>query len=735
MELKDWIKGHQGTIKILILFILLTALMTYPLILHLTDHLPDNLGDPLLNTWILAWDVHQIFTDPINLFNANIFHPHQRTLAYSEHLIGSSLLAMPIILFTKNVILAYNFVFLFSFFVSALGMFLLVRHLTGYSWPAFISALIFAFCPYRFAHLAHLQLLTIQWLPFAFLYLHKFVNQFKYRHLILAITFYVLQCLSCGYYALFTTVFIACFLLLNIKKDFFAWQNIKSFILLSLITVSLLFPLFYPYMKLKKDWGFKRSLEEIIPFSADVQSYLRVSTENKLYGAILADPGNSIEKTLFPGLVCLCLAVLGIIGFMCRGRQLNPKLTEHLPLSSVQGKITFLRNPMVYYLLTAFLAFLFSLGPLIHIHTTYKDLIMGPYALLYNLIPGFDGLRVPARFGIFTMFALSTLAGYGASILLRIKGNTKKKLLLCLIPGLILLEYYSGPIHLVSVNNAEGIPPVYGWLAKQKEDFAIIELPITDLWHETPYMYYSTYHWKKLVNGYSGYYPPLYYYLKDRMVLFPGSEFLRDLQSLGVRYIIWHSQPYPPDWIKWIKGQIGEMDSSLALVEQFGSDYIYELAPVLYPTPSVPSISLVNIGWEVEGSIFDHDAFYAIDDVLKTRWSAQVPQRPGTWFLVDLGKKHPVSGLRIHLERYVTDYPRGYKLEVSTDKQVWKLVKEEKAALPPLLSFALHHKNPIFEIYFPAQEARYLKITQTGSDPVHFWSIPELEILTPLHPW
>ena len=160
--------------------------------------------------------------------------------------------------------------------------------------------------------------------------------------------------------------------------------------------------------------------------------------------------------------------------------------------------------------------------------------------------------------------------------------------------------------------------------------------------------------------------------------------------------------------------------------------YIYELAPIPYPTPLVLSTALDNLGWKAGGSSFANDAFYAIDNVLKTRWSTQVPQRPGGWFLVDLGKKHQINGLRIHLGRYVGDYPRGYKLEVSVDKHTWRLIKEEKAALPSLLSFALNNKDPLFELYFPAQEARYLKITQTGSDPVHFWSIPEIEILTPI---
>ena len=69
-------------------FTALTLLKTYPLIRHFGTQLPGGLGDPLLISWILAWDVHALTTDPFNLFNTNIFYPVQNTLALSEHMIA-----------------------------------------------------------------------------------------------------------------------------------------------------------------------------------------------------------------------------------------------------------------------------------------------------------------------------------------------------------------------------------------------------------------------------------------------------------------------------------------------------------------------------------------------------------------------------------------------------------------------------------------------------------------------
>ena len=55
---------------------------------------------------------------------------------------------------------------LLAFVLSATGMYYLVRHLTGDRRAAAISAIGFAFCPFVFAHTAHIQLLMTAGLPF-----------------------------------------------------------------------------------------------------------------------------------------------------------------------------------------------------------------------------------------------------------------------------------------------------------------------------------------------------------------------------------------------------------------------------------------------------------------------------------------------------------------------------------------------------------------------------------------
>jgi hypothetical protein len=82
----------------------LALLKTYPLIWHFATHLPGGLSDPLFVSWILAWDVHALATDPLNLFNANIFYPAQNTLALSENMITVVPIFAPTYLLTGNLI-------------------------------------------------------------------------------------------------------------------------------------------------------------------------------------------------------------------------------------------------------------------------------------------------------------------------------------------------------------------------------------------------------------------------------------------------------------------------------------------------------------------------------------------------------------------------------------------------------------------------------------------------------
>src|SRR5215471_9358622 len=192
----------------LALFVVLTCAMTFPQALHLRDTVHDD-GDPLLNAWALSWVAHQLPRAPAHLFDANIFYPERRTLAYSETLLLPAVLTAPLAWLGAGPILVYNLVFLSGFAISGVGMALLVRSLTGNGRAGIVSGIIFAFLPYRIDHYAHMQLQQTQCLPFAMWAFHRLLQSGRMRDGALFGAFTAGQMLSCMYYGLLLIPYLA----------------------------------------------------------------------------------------------------------------------------------------------------------------------------------------------------------------------------------------------------------------------------------------------------------------------------------------------------------------------------------------------------------------------------------------------------------------------------------------------------------------------------------------------
>ena len=146
---------------------LLTAVLTYPVAFQIGRVGRVDKGDGQLSIWNVAWVARTLVVDPLHVFDANIFYPHRGTLAYSENNLGAGALAVPAYWLTRNPYAAHNFVMLLAFVLSATGMYYLVRYLTDDRRAAVVPAIAFAFCPYVFAHTAHIQLLMTAGLPFS----------------------------------------------------------------------------------------------------------------------------------------------------------------------------------------------------------------------------------------------------------------------------------------------------------------------------------------------------------------------------------------------------------------------------------------------------------------------------------------------------------------------------------------------------------------------------------------
>jgi len=130
-------------------------------------------GDSAFFAWRSAWTVHALKTDPSQLPHANTFHPLRYTLGMDEPVLGTTVLVLPLALFTDDAVLLYKRRPLLTF-------------LSRRSRPAWREGACawgrnralpepspersFAFSPIRTDQVAHLSTLGTQWWPLALLF-------------------------------------------------------------------------------------------------------------------------------------------------------------------------------------------------------------------------------------------------------------------------------------------------------------------------------------------------------------------------------------------------------------------------------------------------------------------------------------------------------------------------------------------------------------------------------------
>ncbi len=304
---------------ICLFFFLLSVLFTYPLWTRPNSVLNEIL-DTGLNTWILAWDAHAILHKPLELFNASMFFPHERTLAYSENLLGSAILVAPLNWWGKPV-LAYNVVLFTSFLLSGVTVTLWVRAISGSLCAALTAGFIWAFAPVKFDHLAHLQLLTGQWIPFTLLAIARYFETGARRYAVAAGSLFGLQYL-CGIYLglmfLPFAVIYAGLLFVHRRATGHipaAARVLRDGVVAALIAAALVVPISLPYLQLNEGEGFQRNLSDI--GGAQMKSYLSPSGINKAPHMLALHAKYRVtEGNFFPGVLPWLLFIGGLLGLL-----------------------------------------------------------------------------------------------------------------------------------------------------------------------------------------------------------------------------------------------------------------------------------------------------------------------------------------------------------------------------------------------------------------------------------
>jgi hypothetical protein len=501
------------------LYFLVILPMTYPIAFRLHEHYSLH-NDYMQGLWNFWWFKESLFELAKNPYYSDyLFYPTGVGLAFHTLSITNSLFALPF-LYLLDVVSAYNIVYLLTFLLSGIGSYLLVHDLTGSKQAAFLSGLILAFCPYHFVKSYQIWAASLEWMPlFAFFFL-RFLRGGGIREALLSALMLFLASLSSWYLMVFIFLFIAFSLVYflvvcpeRIRSSKFA----RGFSAMSGLFGLLILPFAYPMVR------------EVM------------MGESHMYTSLYAQFVKG-SQSIVDGKTSSTFQIGVIQLFGIRGAEKG------------------------LWVASTILFFIFMLGPYLTVFDRVYENIPLPWTILDNL-PVFKAIRYPHRFMAPFMMCLMVLAGSGALALTRSIGMGKEsyrnRIRSALIPILsvfILVEYFVAPVESFPIR----MSPFYGNLSRDHrvEDYALLEVPIMGPF--TPmYMYFQTFHKKKIVGGQIAHAEeevinflkvtpvirelanPVLMEERGEMFDLPANS-LEDLRSLGIRYVLVHTDILRP---------------------------------------------------------------------------------------------------------------------------------------------------------------------------------------------
>ncbi len=745
-----------------LLFLTLSVGYTWPLLRDARTLIASDPGDPILTTSILWWNAT---TWPFSeaWWNAPHYYPSEGIAAFTEHLVGLMPTSTPILWATGNPILAHNIAFFLTWPLSALSAYLLVRLLTQRDDAAIVAGIAFAFSPYRATELAHIHMLAFYWMPMALLGLHGYVADGRARWLWMFGASWILVSLSNLYFMLFGGV------LLGLWLSFFCstrrtWCR-GGAVLLAWAAASLpLVPIVYKYRVIHDNFGLRRSANEALYFSASPQSWAQTSPLVWLWGQLLPIG----KDNLFPGLTAGALVLTATAVWLLKRealpadralqvaawrRRVRPVLAIVTALSvtailvalslgpwsltitgivvrvsSLDRAITLTglagvswvlltprcrealgrRSPFIFYAAATLAMAILCCGPSLRV----GDQILfapAPYAWLMKL-PGFDGVRVPTRFWMPGILCLSVAAGLAFDAL----RPTRRRLALAMSAAVAACLLAEGWVTAMPMAQAfEHWPAVEP--AGRREP--ILELPLGPYsdWGAT---FRAAGHRRRVVNGVSGYDPPHYNALRVGLEA-RDPAILSALTSLGpLDVVVNGAQDADGAFLRYA--------SSAAGAAPAGSDGVR----TLFRLPPGPAAAVLGAALPIARAYaIRHDTQAMHDGRIDTGWG-DIPQQPGQWIGVDLGRVQLVGGVTQALGEYYLDFPRRLSIEVSADGEEWEPVWEGSAAPAAFLAFARGPREGAMRFAFAPRPARYVRLLQLAHAST-MWRVSEIIVHAP----
>lgn len=492
-------------IFVVALFFVLTAIVTYPLLFNFSKGVlgPPPLEDHRIYLWEIDHFGKSIFSDFRNpLVAEDIFYP--RGLHYQDmNFTLSAIIVSPIGYFLKNPTIAYNIWIFIGYILSGVFTFLLAHRLTKNKYVSFLASIIFTFSPYHYqvVYNGELELSGIFWIPLLLYCLVLFLENKNLRYAIITSLIFSLTALSSGYYGAFSILMILIFssFYFFFKRDeLINWKNIGARKILKLIIPSAIIALII-----------------LLPFYLVLYRSDRIVTETGLQAFL-----NSFKYRVDGGVTDIVDYATPLpfyykdFGFGYRNWNVWPANCYYISFLLLPALLIYFfkknKRRIEKNIFYSFLALLIlSLGSSLR----YDHILLKPFGLSYiplpgsilHLIPVVSDARIIARLGIFVNLFASLLIAFMFLPIFSEKFSKKTKLLfLSILTLFFFMETYSYVIP--SSLKPSTAPAVYETIAKDKEDFSIIEYPLR-IACNYPFneeeLFYQTIYGKKTVFGFA----------------------------------------------------------------------------------------------------------------------------------------------------------------------------------------------------------------------------------------
>jgi len=519
---------------------------------------------PLLNVWTVWWNADRALDLYRGYWDAPIFAPTPGAFAFSEPM-PTTVVVAPLVWLSGHRVLAYNVFLLAALATNGWSTFHLLRRLRLRWLTCVLGGGLVEMLPLVHSELGVLQMVPLCGVVWTIHALYVFGRRPGCRRaLVLAVAFAVTY-LTCAYYGLFLSLVLlasSAWLLGRRLRRGRTWGLLLISVGLALLLIG---PVVAAQVRIIRSHDLRRAKDWVMRLAADPKDYAVTPWPQRLEPAALAALRAQRYFRLGPGWLKIGLAAVGLAAGLWGRRY---------------------RAWTAFCLTMLVAAFLLSLGP---------KLAAGgwsPYVLLMDWYPGMAQARNVYRFAVFVQLAVVLLAALGLqavltcfrpasvgrignpsyrvgkvgrignpsycnAILTRVRSTPPSVLRWTAAIGvglLAMVEVIPASQELFPVPRLDEQRQWIDWVQSQTPaDSVIACIPFPQgttvaAYEETAvWMYWGTYHHRRLVNGYSGFFPASFLETKAAMRGFPDAAALQRLQDLGVAYCVIRRAALPPN--------------------------------------------------------------------------------------------------------------------------------------------------------------------------------------------